>query len=199
MFYIGLMSGTSMDAVDIAIVDFDRKATLKHYSQLPISVEIKRKIRSINSNTPIQEVAETDHLLGKLFANSINKTLEHAGISATEIIAIGSHGQTIFHHPQNWKNSIQIGDANIICRETGITTIADFRRMDMAFNGEGAPLAPAFHRYQFQDEKQYRAILNIGGIANISILSNDKTADVIGFDIGPGNGLLDDWNFTSSN
>ena len=112
-----------------------------------------------------------------------------------QISAIGSHGQTVLHLPESdHPRTLQIGDPNLITYKTGITTVSDFRRMDMAAGGQGAPLAPAFHAFQFRDPDKNRVILNIGGIANISILPSDTDKYVTGFDTGPGNGLLDDWN-----
>lgn len=197
MYYIGLMSGTSMDAVDTALVEFDTKAKLIHYCEYPIEQSLRQQVRSINENSTLAQVAELDHELGHLFANAVNDLLKETNISSDQIIAIGSHGQTVFHKPEAspdnpYTTSIQIADPNIICAKTSIMTVADFRRMDMAFAGQGAPLASAFHQYQFQQEDKSLVILNIGGIANITLLPNDGSK-VIGFDTGPGNGLLDDW------
>ena len=191
MYYIGLMSGTSMDALDVALVEFENKANLKFYQEYPIDPSLRKKIRSINGKSEIGHIAELDNELGHLFARAVNDLLTETNINAEQIIAIGSHGQTILHKP-NGKHatSIQISNPNIISAETGITTVADFRRMDMAYGGQGAPLASAFHQYQFQQNNKTTVILNIGGIANITLLSNN---DVIGFDTGPGNALLDDW------
>ncbi len=190
-FYIGLMSGTSMDAIDVALVEFDSKARLKLYREYPIDNSLRHRIRSINATSDLGHVADLDHELGHLFANAVNRLLAEAAVVAGQVAAIGNHGQTILHHPDTThRTSIQIADPNIICAETGITTVADFRRMDMAQGGQGAPLASAFHQYQFQQENKSIAILNIGGIANITLLENNN---VIGFDTGPGNALLDDW------
>lgn len=191
MYYIGLMSGTSMDAIDTALVEFDSKTVLKTYREYPIENSLRHQIRIINEKSDLGHIADLDHELGHLFANAVNDLLAEAEISPDEVIAIGSHGQTILHKPDaTHKTSIQISDPNVICAETGITTVADFRRMDMAHGGQGAPLASAFHQYQFQQKNKSIVILNIGGMANVSLLSN---SDVIGFDTGPGNALLDDW------
>jgi anhydro-N-acetylmuramic acid kinase len=191
------MSGTSMDAVDAALVEFDNKAKLIHYREYPIDNALRRQVRLINEKSELGKVADLDHQLGRLFADAVNNLLKEANITSEQVKAIGSHGQTIFHKPQDNTNrarttSIQIADPNIICAETGITTVADFRRMDMAFGGQGAPLASAFHQYQFQQADKSFVILNIGGIANITLLPSDDSK-VIGFDTGPGNSLLDDW------
>ena len=190
------MSGTSMDAVDIAMVEFDQHADLLDYRQYPIPENLKQQVRAINGNTALEQMAEIDHKLGQLFADAVNRFLTDSNTKASSITAIGSHGQTVYHRPEpDWRTSLQLGDANVICARTGIGTVADFRRMDMACNGQGAPLAPAFHRYQFRGAGKNRTVLNIGGIANISILPADETIDISGFDTGPGNGLLDDWNY----
>lgn len=190
------MSGTSMDAVDIAMVEFDQNVRLIAYRQYSIDEELKSKIRPVNASTSLQEVAELDFRLGEVFAGSVNKFLLEMQTPAEKIKAIGSHGQTVYHRPaKDWQTSIQLGDPNIICARTGITTVADFRRMDMACSGQGAPLAPAFHRFQFRDTDKNRTVLNIGGIANISNLPATEEMLITGFDTGPGNGLLDDWNF----
>ncbi len=193
MYYIGLMSGTSTDAIDAALVEFNDKAQLKFYREYPIENSLRHQIRLINDKSDLGHIADLDHELGHLFANAVNSLLEEANVSADQIKVIGSHGQTILHKPDaTHKTSIQISDPNVICAETGITTVADFRRMDMAHGGQGAPLASAFHQYQFQQDNKSIVILNIGGIANITLLPSDGNK-VIGFDTGPGNGLLDDW------
>ncbi len=193
MYYVGLMSGTSMDAIDAALVEFDSKAHLKLYREYPIDNSLRHQVRLINEKSDLGHIADLDHELGHLFAKAVNDLLKEANISSDKVIAIGSHGQTILHKPDSThKTSIQISDPNIICAETNITTVADFRRMDLAFGGQGAPLASAFHQYQFQQDGKSLVILNIGGIANITLLPSDNSK-VIGFDTGPGNGLLDDW------
>lgn len=189
--YLGLMSGTSADGIDAALVDFsDTHPTLiaTHYNPFP--TELRQKIIALC--TPgldeINRLSELDILLGKEFALAVNTLLKTHNIEKNQIRAIGSHGQTIRHHPQK-RFTLQIGDPNIIAAETGITTISDFRRRDMAMGGQGAPLVPAFHHAIFSKSDTHRAIVNIGGIANITLLS-DTTS---GFDTGPGNTLLDTW------
>tara|TARA_R110002072_G_scaffold118775_5_gene251325 strand:- start:31659 stop:32738 length:1080 start_codon:yes stop_codon:yes gene_type:complete len=187
------MSGTSMDAIDAALVEFDNKAKLKFYREYPIDQSLRRRIRLIDDKSSIGDIATLDQELGHRFADAVNKLLKETGIPASKISAIGSHGQTILHRPTGpQKTSLQIADPNVICAETNITTVTDFRRMDMAHGGQGAPLASAFHQYQFQQNSKSVIILNIGGIANITLLHADNSK-VIGFDTGPGNGLLDDW------
>lgn len=194
--YIGLMSGTSMDAVDTALVQFSGNTPcLIAYEQYPISEEIKADVRSIDRTTPLEEVTRQDAIMGHLFANSVLKILHKSKLNASQIRAIGNHGQTVLHFPDaSYPRTLQIGDPNIIACKTGITTVADFRRMDMACGGQGAPLAPAFHETAFRQEGTDRIILNLGGIANITRLPGDFAHEISGFDTGPGNGLLDDWN-----
>ena len=187
------MSGTSMDAIDAALVSFEDKADLKFYREYPIDNALRHQIRLVNEKSELAHVAELDNVLGHLFAESVNRLLDEAKLKPEEINAIGSHGQTILHRPNiSRATSIQIADPNIICTETGITTVADFRRMDMANGGQGAPLACAFHQYQFQHTSKFIAVLNIGGMANLTLLPSNKNK-VTGFDTGPGNALLDDW------
>jgi len=180
-----------MDAIDTALVRFDNKAILKAYREYPIENSLRHQIRIIDEKSELGHIADLDHELGHLFANAVNQLLEEAKVTPNQVIAIGSHGQTVLHKPNaTHKTSIQIADPNVICAETGITTVADFRRMDIAHGGQGAPLASAFHQYQFQQKNKSIVLLNIGGMANITLLSNNA---VIGFDTGPGNALLDDW------
>jgi len=197
--YIGLMSGTSLDGIDAGLVEFDgEKITLLSFDYTPFSGDIKNLIqRASQTDTAVllKDYGAIDNRLGCLFAQACKKLLKKANISSTEIKAIGSHGQTIYHAPEKPSTfSLQIGDPNIIAEETGITTIADFRRRDIAAGGQGAPLVPAFHQAVFGQtfdlSKQNITIVNIGGIANITYLSANKT---IGFDTGTGNTLMDFW------
>ena len=193
MYYIGLMSGTSMDAVDAALVEFGKKTTLKFYNEYPLEISVKNQICQINEKSNLVDVAMLDNKLGYIFADAANDLVKKADINSNQVAAIGSHGQTILHVPTiAEKTSIQISDPNIICAKTGITVVADFRRMDMAFGGQGAPLASAFHEYQFKNNNKSTVILNIGGFANITLLPCNKN-EIIGFDTGPGNTLLDCW------
>ncbi|MDH5190918.1 MAG: anhydro-N-acetylmuramic acid kinase [Gammaproteobacteria bacterium] len=195
--YIGLMSGTSMDALDAVLVDFSTTPMkLIASNTFPISKDIKEKLVALCTpgDDEIDRMSQLDNQLGLLFADAVNTLLNTANISNKQINAIGSHGQTIRHMPTgNYPYTLQIGNPSVISEQTGITTIADFRRRDMAAGGQGAPLAPAFHNAVFRSEHQDRIALNIGGIANITILPADKSKPVTGFDTGPGNGLMDVW------
>lgn len=189
------MSGTSIDGIDAGLVDFSYdKIQLIAFHYQPFSAELRQKIHHLSQpNQPVllTDYGALDSQIGRLFGETAQTLLDNANIPASAIKAIGSHGQTVYHAPENANGfSLQIGDPNRIAEITGITTIADFRRRDIAVGGQGAPLVPAFHQAVFSDVTQARAVVNIGGIANITVL-NDKP--VIGFDTGPGNGLMDWW------
>lgn len=194
-YYIGLMSGTSLDSIDAVLINFN-SSTPQLIAQLSSALpsSVRQRILALNSSghDEIEHMAELDPLLGKLFAQACLELMEQQGIDSDQVKGIGSHGQTIRHRPQKGY-TLQIGDPNIIAELTGITTVADFRRRDMAAGGQGAPLVPAFHSQCFHSKMHDRVIINIGGMANITLLP--KTADhpVVGYDTGPGNVLLDSW------
>lgn len=196
--YIGLMSGTSLDGVDIAIVDFAKHPPqIIHCATWPYEADLKQRIRdiTINSTTSLTNLCQLDVELGLNYADIINRTLESCGIAKHTVIAIGNHGQTIQHGPDDDPPfTLQIGDPNVIAAKTGITSVADFRRKDVALGGQGAPLAPAFHQFLFASDSVDRVIINIGGIANITFLPAAVESEVVGFDTGPGNTLLDYWS-----
>jgi anhydro-N-acetylmuramic acid kinase len=196
--YIGLMSGTSLDGIDAALVDFqDDKAHLVEFECLPFPEDIQSVIQRLSKPDELislKEYGAMDTQLGQLFAKAVNSLLAKTDIPASSVNAIGSHGQTIYHAPEiRYPFSLQIGDPNIIAELTGITTVADFRRRDIAANGQGAPLVPAFHQAVFHHPDEHRCIVNIGGIANITVLPKHQLTDIIGFDTGPGNTLMDLW------
>lgn len=193
--YIGVMSGTSLDGVDTVLVRFDQnKLTLLAESFYPVPEQLKQALLDIviGQETTLKTIGELDHCLGHLYADAIKQLLDQSGYQAQQIKAIGNHGQTVFHQPDGTVPfTMQLGDANIIASKTGITTVADFRRKDMAYGGQGAPLVPAFHQSIFQANHSSVVVLNIGGIANISVLRPNIAT--IGYDTGPGNMLLDSW------
>lgn len=194
--YIGLMSGTSADAIDAILVDLQSTPQLLAQHTLPLPSQIRQKIHalSIPGDNEIDRMGLLDADLGKLFAQATQEVITKAGISAAQVTAIGSHGQTIRHRPPGSLGGIfttQIADPNLIAELTGITTVADFRRRDMAAGGQGAPLVPAFHRAIFHTQDKDRVIVNIGGMANITWLPAQGL--VRGFDTGPGNVLMDIW------
>lgn len=195
--FIGLMSGTSMDAVDAALVELnDDSPVLRGSVGLPLPAELRRELLDLhrNRNNALEKLARLDVEMGRLFAATVHALLYKTGIDASRVTAIGSHGQTVYHQPSGpYPTSMQIGDPNLIAELTGITTIADFRRRDIGAGGQGAPLVPAFHGAVFRSAGKERVILNIGGIANITLLPADQGHAVSGFDTGPGNALMDGW------
>ncbi|WP_246506297.1 anhydro-N-acetylmuramic acid kinase [Kistimonas asteriae] len=194
--YIGLMSGTSMDAMDAVLVDLASSFPLqKHQISIPLSETLRKSLLALCQEGPdeITRMAKADIQIAQISAQAVNMLLKEASVPASDIQAIGSHGQTIRHLPE-FGNTLQIGSPSHIAEQTGILTVADFRRRDMAAGGQGAPLVPAFHEAVFQHAEKRRVILNIGGIANISILPTAQHIPVSGFDTGPGNALMDYWN-----
>ena len=162
-----------------------------HSFPADLKADLEEIVRSFGIN--LQKLGEIDHRLALSYAGCINELVSKQGIKKSDIRAIGCHGQTIFHSPgSRYPFTMQIGDGNLIAARTGITTITDFRRMDMAFGGGGAPLAPAFHQYFLNNKDEKRGILNLGGIANLTVLSQNDN-DVLGFDTGPANCLMDAW------
>lgn len=195
--YVGLMSGTSLDGIDAALVLFDEQGypQLQAVHYYRYSDDFRDALMKLCRSTEIslEAFGAIDVMLGSQFAITVQQLLDRAQVSPQMICAIGSHGHTVRHRP-NGANpfTLQIGDPNVIAQLTGITTIADFRRRDLAVGGEGAPLVPAFHRAVFSTAYP-QVILNIGGIANITWLPNDVNVQIIGFDTGPGNTLMDNW------
>ena len=198
MYYIGLMSGTSADGIDAVLASFPAAGPPRIEQSLnrPYSNDQRQKIASLSSpgDNEIERLGTLDHMLATAFADCVRGLLDNSGISAKDVSAIGSHGQTLRHHPDNAAPfSLQSGNPALIAELTGITTVADFRARDIAAGGQGAPLVPAFHHTIFRSADANRMIVNIGGIANISYLPADEKKPVTGFDTGPGNTLLDLW------
>jgi anhydro-N-acetylmuramic acid kinase len=196
--FIGLMSGTSLDGIDAALFDLSAiPPRVCSARTSPYPAETRSLLVQLAQGGLEHEVdmlGRTDTLLGELFAAAALALLEAAAVAAHEIRAIGSHGQTVRHRPDGpHPFTLQIGDPNIIAARTGITTVADFRRRDLALGGQGAPLVPAFHAACFRDPHEDRAILNLGGMANLTLLPADPREPVRGFDTGPGNVLMDAW------
>lgn len=193
--YIGIMSGTSLDGIDVVAADFNEKSiTLLHQAMYPFPSSLKDKLIALSEGMLIslEEIGSIDHFLGITYANAVQQFLSETSLSATDIVAIGCHGQTVFHQPTGpMPFTMQLGDPNIIAAQTQITTVADFRRKDIALGGQGAPLVPAFHQALFGSDRHFRVIVNIGGIANISVLQPHHP--VRGYDTGPGNMLMDIW------
>jgi len=194
--YIGLMSGTSIDGIDVGLFECSptRIAMMaSHQASLPEQTKQAILALSQPGNFEIDVMGQLDISLGKAFADAALALLDAEGIAPSRISAIGSHGQTIRHRPDaEHPFTLQIGDPNTIAEITGITTVADFRKRDMAAGGQGAPLAPAFHEAVFHSPNERRCIVNIGGMANISVLKHGDH-HTLGYDTGPGNVLLDAW------
>lgn len=194
-YYIGIMSGTSLDAIDVVIAQRNKHG-LQQIAGFapPMPEKLRQQLLTIctEKKVDLQILGEVDHLFALTCADVVNQLLKKTNLNAAQITAIGSHGQTIFHSPlTTLPFTQQIGDSNLIAAKTAIPCVSDFRRMDMAYGGQGAPLVPAFHQALFAKKGQQRIILNIGGIANISVLGADNS--VLGYDTGPGNMLMDVW------
>ena len=194
--YIGLMSGTSVDAIDAVLMDFSKSNThiVSRYSQA-IDTTLRDGINALIARKQIPKNAEE---LDKQFAHAscraVETLLNQSSIHSNDVVAIGSHGQTVFHDPKGTPAvSIQIGDPQVIANLSGIPTVGNFRQADIDAGGEGAPLACAYHAEALQDIKEERVVLNLGGIANITKLPADKSEPIIGFDTGPANTLMDAW------
>ncbi len=193
--YLGLISGTSADGIDATLVRFEPHLQLVAALTYPYPAALRERVLALatsNASIALDDYGHLDVELGEQFASAASSVLRDAGIDADTVAAIGSHGQTVCHRPSGvYPFTLQIGDPSVIAERTGITTIADFRRADVAAGGQGAPLLPALHAAIFANPVIPRAILNLGGIANITVLSGDRP--VLGFDTGPANCLLDAW------
>lgn len=200
-YFIGLMSGTSADGIDLALVDFSTdKPRLKASSYTPYSDDISLAITSLyqpSQNSELDETFVLDKSLAQLFASAINALLVEQNLTSEDIIAIGNHGQTIRHRPASkdfpTPFTLQIGCCQTLACMTGIDVIGHFRHKDIALGGQGAPLVPAFHQQLVQGQSQDTFIVNIGGIANITFIPAKSNQAILGFDTGPGNALMDEW------
>lgn len=197
MLYIGLMSGTSADGIDGALADMtDNGFRILATRSIDYSPGIRETIESVIQLYPDVDdgvVAQLDDALGADFARAAMELVRQAPAD-DGVSAIGSHGQTVYHGPgDNPPRSVQLANPQVIADQTGITTVADFRSGDLQAGGQGAPLAPAFHNAMFRDPEADRIVINIGGIANLTILPTRRDRPVLGFDTGPGNTLMDQW------
>jgi len=191
--FIGLMSGTSLDGIDCVICDINPAGIeLKHSLLVDWPADLKLELQQIiDQSDSLDQMLVADQRCAAVYASACNKILQNNDIQPDSIIAIGSHGQTIRHNPDSdFGYSCQIGSGSRIAELTGITTITDFRNRDIAAHGQGAPLAPAFHQAVFPADEKNRAVVNIGGIANVTLINGEG---ISGYDTGPGNRLLDDW------
>lgn len=191
--YIGLMSGTSMDGIDVALVDISENKLLLGRT-INYSDEVKNRINALvdGSNLTLASMCQLNTLIGKEFAGAVNKLLDETKLSSTDVSAIGSHGQTICHNANcAIPYTLQLGCAHTISALTGITVVADFRTRDLVLGGKGAPFAPIYHQELFQHETNHVAVVNVGGIANITLIHPNEP--IRGWDVGPGNCLMDAW------
>lgn len=193
--YVGLISGTSVDGIDAVVIGVDDEQVslvASHCELYPADVRETLLALAHPGINEIDQFGQADQRVGAVFAKAAETVIALSGVDPALITAIGSHGQTIRHRPaKQYPFTLQIGDPNLIAEKTGITTVADFRRRDMAAGGQGAPLAPAFHRAAFSEPGKLTAVVNIGGIANATLLYPDGR--ILGFDTGPGNTLMDGW------
>jgi len=196
--YLGLMSGTSMDGVDITAVTFENNkpsilATHTFTYEASLARELTKAV-SDYQNLNVATIAQLDAQLGVCYGDLLNRFIKQYELDKKSICAIGSHGQTLFHQPPESEKpgyTLQVGDPFRIAAQTDLTVVADFRRADMAAGGHGAPLVPAFHQYCLSTDNESRIIANLGGIANISLLQGQEI--IAGFDTGPANTLMDSW------
>ncbi len=196
--YLGLMSGTSLDGVDVAIVDFNESPPrVLHCQTTPYPVSTRQALQALcqSQSSSLDDLYRLDAELGELYATTVKNALAAAALNREDIAAVGCHGQTIRHSPNTSPAyTVQIGDPNRLAAGCGITTVADFRRKDIALGGQAAPLAPAYHQFLLHSAAEDRVVINIGGIANITLLPANRESQIVGLDTGPGNTLLDYWN-----
>lgn len=194
--YIGLISGTSTDAIDAVAVDIDANNNFTQKASLayPLSDDLKQAIFSIQEESiSLDQLGKLDSKLGEAFAAAALELINTYKLEHNNIIAIGSHGQTVKHDPDcAYPYTLQIANPTIIAEKTNITTVADFRRRDIAAGGQGAPLVLAFHQ-AWLGKQEHSVVLNLGGIANITVLANQSVQPRLGFDTGPANTLIDAW------
>lgn len=200
MLVIGLMSGTSADGIDAALVEWPddervRPFALRAFLERPFEAPLQERIHAlaagrVPSGQVLAELATLDVELGGRFAAAAEAVAAEAGVSLERVAAIASHGQTVAHHPER-AATLQIGDPSLIAERTGCTVVADFRARDLAAGGEGAPLAPFFHLAALGDDLESRVALNLGGIANLTWLPAGDPGSVLAFDVGPANALVD--------
>ena len=192
--YIGAMTGTSADGLDVCLASFDAGRPREHaHLHEPFPDELRTRILEVCRHGDLAAAATIDVELADATVTAVQALLERAGVRADEVRAIGSHGQTVFHRPDGpAPTSVQLGDPHRIAVRSGIDVVADFRRADVAAGGEGAPLAPGFHATVFRQPGEARAVVNLGGMANVTVLPATG-GPVLGFDTGPANVLLDAW------
>ncbi len=196
--YIGLMSGTSLDGVDGVVVDLGSSTQVLGHCSIAFEDALKSEFLALNAatNNELHRAALAGNALVQVYASVVQALLERTGIKASDVRAIGAHGQTVRHRPAEFDGvgyTIQINQPALLAEMCGIDVVADFRSRDVAAGGQGAPLVPPFHRAFFGKDGVSRAVLNIGGISNVTVLHKDAAMGLIGFDCGPGNALMDGW------
>jgi anhydro-N-acetylmuramic acid kinase len=198
--YIGLMSGTSLDGADAVLAQWPDEpggaATVRGHCHIGFDAALAAQLLALNSSGPdeLHRAALASNALARIYAEAVTRLLSAAGVAARSVRALGAHGQTVRHRPLEFDGTgytLQLNNPALLAELTGIAVVADLRSRDLAVGGQGAPLVPAFHRAMFARRGQHIAVLNLGGISNLTLLSSDDT--VIGFDCGPGNALLDLW------
>ncbi|MBT2334303.1 anhydro-N-acetylmuramic acid kinase [Variovorax paradoxus] len=201
--FIGLMSGTSLDGVDGVLADFaDGRIAVRAYATAPFPAALRAELMALNTSgdNELHRAALAGNSLARIYAGVASQLLADAGIPASQVAALGAHGQTVRHRPTEFDGvgyTLQINNPALLAELTGIDVVADFRSRDLAAGGQGAPLVPAFHRALFARADEAVAVLNIGGISNLSLLPAANAPGnqaVLGFDCGPGNALMDYWN-----
>lgn len=190
--FIGLMSGTSLDGIDAVVATFDNGPRMLHSLYQPFEPQLRDALLALQmpGHDEIHRASIAANALAHAYASSVKTLLARASLKASDVEAIGCHGQTVRHRPDAGYTT-QLTNSALLAELTGITVISDFRSRDIAAAGQGAPLVPAFHRQLFHSITEHRVIVNIGGIANITDLP--AAGRVIGFDCGPGNALMDEW------
>ena len=194
--YLGAISGTSVDGLDLALLQITSDIRLQAAATVALPNDLRQTLLELGQpgGGDLDSLGRADAALGAFIGMAALEFLHQHGHPPEAVNAIGSHGQTVRHRPSgDYPFTLQIGDPNRIAEITGITTVADFRRRDVAAGGQGAPLVPPFHAALFRTREENRAVLNLGGIGNFTLLPADPEAAVIGFDTGPANALMDDW------
>ena len=193
--FIGLMSGTSLDGVDGVLADLEGAPRVLAHAYRPFPETLRTELLALNQSGPdeLHRAALAANALSRLYAQVVHELLQASSLSSSHIRAIGAHGQTVRHRPGLFDNTgytLQLNNPALLAELTGISVVADFRSRDVAAGGQGAPLVPVFHQAVFGRPGTAVAVLNIGGISNLSVLTDTA---VLGFDCGPGNALLDHW------
>jgi anhydro-N-acetylmuramic acid kinase len=195
--YLGLISGTSADGIDVALASFAPSPQLHASATCAYPEHLRQRILALaqgDGRIELDELGALDVEIARAFATAALRVLADHGVAAAEVRALGSHGQTVRHRPGTaTPYTLQLGDPNIIAEATGIVTVADFRRRDMAAGGQGAPLAPAFHAAMLGSDGASHVVLNLGGIRQYHGVAGNSAEPILGFDTGPASCLLDAW------